>query len=106
MLGASFWLLLAILHLVPLPLTLSHTMAHHLWGFLLALYVSTFALGDRSIPPEDEWNCTFPNLIDATVDQLQMGLESWCFTSVDLVDVSLWLFPCPCFMVQVSDHSG
>lgn len=37
--------------------------------------------------------CNYPSLIDATSDQLQVGLEQECFSSVDLVNVSIRYLP-------------
>lgn len=32
-------------------------------------------------------NCTYPDLISATADELEAGLKDGCFSSVDLVNV-------------------
>lgn len=37
-------------------------------------------------------NCTYPDLISATADELEAGLKGGCFSSVDLVNVCTYIF--------------
>lgn len=46
--------------------------------------------------------CEFPALIDATADQLQDGLNTGCFTSVDLVNVCVLI---PYAVSRVTNNS-
>lgn len=43
----------------------------------------------RTYSGPEKSNCTYPSLIEATVDDLEDGLRRGCFTSVDLVNVRL-----------------
>lgn len=58
------------------------------WRFwVLVTLVHTPVSILRGAVAESLGECRFPRLVEATVDQLQAGLQKGCFGSVDLVNV-------------------
>jgi hypothetical protein len=62
--------------------SLAMEILNSLW--LLALLCTAIVESNSALP-----QCTYPSLLDATQIELQTGLRLGCFTSVDLVMVSL-----------------
>ncbi|KAL1979709.1 hypothetical protein VTN96DRAFT_5269 [Rasamsonia emersonii] len=62
----------------------------HVGAVCLALW--SFVLCSTAAASASVTNCTYPDLISATADELESGLKGGCFSSVDLVNVCTYIF--------------